>query len=283
MSPACKTRRRRDATTVATSDSILRQTPHSTDLMSDDAPSPEDLEVAPDADQSEEEEVERSALAVEPSAPPTDDGLAAPTPVKTSPSPSTAPSPVKEKVKLFFDESSEDDAGPSSERAMDVDRASSSGEDELDDENDKDWRAEDAEMDADILEQISKIDAVYKKAPARPAASSSRQPKASTSKATTKVHTLQEDSDSDIEYVSGHSGLTPVKESKKKGAVKGGIKGRSSTFGIKGFGSKVKREEPKVEGAPTESEPKRRRRLQKEMREGALFLLVCPQRCVVQY
>jgi hypothetical protein len=187
-------------------------------------------------------------------------------------SPPPAPSPPKQRTKLFFDASSDEDedvqqsgpsrAGPSSD-AMDVDPAVATDDDDGEDEVD-DWRAKDAKLDAEMLDQIERIDAACR---TPPGATATKRSKPSTSSkgpgssVTAKARAVKlDDSDSDIEYVAGHTGFTPTKKdgNRSKGQVKAAFN----------FGKPVKKEAAVMPKEPVESDLQRRKRLARELREG---------------
>lgn len=198
--------------------------------------------------------------------------LATTVPVGSPPaSPPPSPSLPKPRTKLFFDESSDEDAdgqqsgpsraGPSSD-AMDLDLPTATDDDEGEDEA-ADWRAEDAKLDAEMLDQIERIDAACR---TPPKAATTKRPKVAASSkklgssVATKARAVKlDDSDSDIEFVAGHTGFTPTKKDDTR------IKGQKAGFN---FGKPVKREPVAVSKEPVESDIQRRKRLARELREG---------------
>lgn len=187
-------------------------------------------------------------------------------------SPPPPPSPSKQRVKLFFDESSDEDddgqqsgqsqAGPSSEAAMDVDPPTATDDDEGEDEVD-DWRSKDAKLDAEMLDQIKLIDAACK-TPPKVAVKRLRAPTSSKeleSSMAVKAQAVKlDDSDSDIEFVAGHTGFTPTK--------KDGIRIKSQLKSTFNFGKPARKEPFDQPKEPVESDLQRRKRLAKELREG---------------
>lgn len=163
-------------------------------------------------------------------------------------------------MKLFFGDS------PSS---GDDDRDEDEGEDEVGAAAADDWRAQDAQVDAAMVDEIERIDAACRTpSSARPAASSSSRPAAQS-----RVVQLDDDSDDDIEYVAGHSGFTPVKSSGSS-RVKG--RGPPAARPKGAFFCLPVKKEPAVSSpaAPVESDIKKRKRLARELREGVSAAVV---------